>query len=236
MKKTKVVVLLDRSGSMEERKADHVGGLRSFVSDQKSEPGDVSMTLIQFDSHDPCEIKLDDTPIQDVDTSKIELVPRGGTPLLDAIMRATAHVEQKVASEDNVMFMIITDGEENSSREANKTIVKNRLTALEAKGWVVMYLGANVDAFHEAGQIGISMRGTAGYSNNAAAIGAMYDDIKGKAWKARTSAVRGQSLSASDFEYSDQDREQLMTGKIVSSNAAVGKAEFQQAANTEEKK
>src|SRR5687767_5131529 len=114
---TEIVVLLDRSGSMQHGKDDHEGGLMSFVEDQQQLEGDVRFTLIQFDNVEPCEIVYDGVPIGDVD--QIKLIPRGGTPLLDAVGLTIAHIAERLADAkpDQVVVMIITDGQENSSRE-----------------------------------------------------------------------------------------------------------------------
>ena len=82
---TEIVVLLDRSGSMQHGKDDHEGGLMSFVEDQQQLEGDVRFTLIQFDNVEPCEIVYDGVSIAEVD--QVKLIPRGGTPLLDAVGR-----------------------------------------------------------------------------------------------------------------------------------------------------
>jgi len=207
-----VVVLLDRSGSMQALKSDHEGGLRSFVEDQKRVTGDVRFTLIQFDDTDPCEVVYDDVPIDTV--GEISLIPRGGTPLLDAIFKAMAHVKQKIGDDSNVLFMIITDGEENQSREAKKSDVQARLKECESKGWVVLYLGANVDAFHEAHGFGGSVLRAASYGNNAVAVAAVYDDMKGKVWNARAEANTTGKLCSANYEYSDADRAKLMSGDV----------------------
>src|SRR4051812_7762354 len=75
-----VAIVLDRSGSMQEAKADHEGGLRSFVEDQQTATNDeVRLTFIQFDGPSPCEIVLDRVPIASVDRATLALVPRGST-------------------------------------------------------------------------------------------------------------------------------------------------------------
>ena len=92
-----ILLILDRSGSMQERKADHEGGVRSFVEDQRQLEGDVRFTLVQFDTNDPCEIVYDRVPITAV--GPIHLIPRGGTPLLDAVGKAVAHLRLRQTTE-----------------------------------------------------------------------------------------------------------------------------------------
>lgn len=210
--KTEIVVILDRSGSMQTAKADHEGGLRSFVEDQKSLAGDVRFTLIQFDSTDPCEVVYDGTPIADV--GGIDLVPRGGTPLLDAIGKAAAHVEKRVAERkpDQIIVMVITDGEENQSREWTRDRIKQRVTELEASGWKFLFLGANIDSFAEAAAIGVSHGTSMDFANNTVGAKALYRGLSANVRSARVAAQNGASKTAvyACCNFSDEQRAAAM--------------------------
>lgn len=223
------VILLDRSGSMQDAKDDHIGGLKSFIEDQKKLEGDVRITLIQFDTQAPCEVLYSRTPIEQVE--EVDLVPRGGTPLLDAIGLGIAHYRQSLGEDkpDQVIVMIITDGQENSSREFTRERVRSLIAEQEAKGWTFLYLGANVDAFAEAGQIGVRTDYAANYSVSEVKTSggiALYGNLASNATRARTNlqhklqanAGAGRSLSAEDlaevqanFGFSAQQRKE-MTG------------------------
>ncbi len=157
-----ILVILDRSGSMISSKSDHEGGLKSFVEDQKKLDGDVRFTLVQFDDIDPCEIVYDRAPIADV--KDIVLTPRGMTPLYDAIGRATAHLITQAPT--TVVCLIITDGQENSSREWDKNRVAKQITELEPKGWSMLFLGANMAAMGEVQKVGIRMSAAMQYDEN----------------------------------------------------------------------
>lgn len=224
MKRTDIVVLLDRSGSMQAQKSDHEGGLRSFVDDQKSLAGDVRFTLIQFDSENPCEVMYDATPIADV--RDITLIPRGGTPLMDAMLKAMAHVEKTAPSESNVMFMVITDGCENGSREASKASVQSRTKELESKGWVFLYLGANVDAFAESQGVGIARVCATNFANNAAGINAAYASANKRAWLNRTSSASGQAMGLVQNSYTGEERSSLAKGAYDMAEVDAAKAQY----------
>src|SRR5690606_2384930 len=115
MDKTDIVILLDRSGSMQSAASDHEGGIRSFIRDQKEIPGDVRLTFIRFDSHDPFEIVFDRSPISEISEDQITLNPRGGTPLLDAMGSMIEHLEKTLPGDlDQTVIFCVTDGEENS--------------------------------------------------------------------------------------------------------------------------
>ena len=188
-----ILVILDRSGSMEEARADHEGGLRSFVRDQADLDGDVRFTLAQFDSHDPCEIVFDRAPIRDVRETEIRLIPRGATPLLDAIGRATTHLMAAQAKDPSevTIAMIITDGEENASTEWMLSAVKMRIAELERAGWRFLFLVANIDAFAEAGQLGIATLTVLPYQNSRVAVKAAYGATSANVLQARSMANAG---------------------------------------------
>lgn len=232
MKRTDVVVLLDRSGSMQARKDDHEGGLKSFIEDQKSLDGDVRLTLIQFDTTDPCEVIHDATPIADVDG--VRLIPRGGTPLLDAMLLAAAHAEKNIPADSNVIFMVITDGEENSSREASRDAVKDCVKSLEAKGWVFLFLGAGIDAFAEAAKAGVAMDFASPVVNTKDGVQAMYANVTNKVWASRTSSAKGQSLRSAELQYAADERSNLTSGNAGAEEIKTSglKADYQAAVSS----
>lgn len=209
--RSEIVVVLDRSGSMQEARKDHEGGLNSFVADQRGLAGEVTFTLIQFDTQNPCEVVYDGVPIADV--GPCELVPRGGTPLLDAVGRAVAHVAKRIDARspkpDQVLVMIITDGEENESREWTKAKVAALVKEREAThGWKFLFLGANVDAFAEAGSLGVAAWSTSSFVNNRRGVAAMYHATTANTLSARQavqSGLTGQAVNAS-YNYSDTQR------------------------------
>jgi Mg-chelatase subunit ChlD len=208
-----ILVILDRSGSMQSARADHEGGLRSFVEEQKQLDGDVRFTLVQFDDHDPCEIVFDRAPIRAV--RNISLIPRGSTPLLDAVGLAVSHLRAKVPSDANVVVMVITDGQENASHEWTKSRVRQLVTELEAKNWSFLFLGANVDAFAEGGGLGIPMAGTMGYAQaSPGATVSIYNSTTQNITRARrqmvATAQRLGAVKGSTLSYTTDQRDAAM--------------------------
>ena len=136
--------LLDRSGSMDSCRQDTIDGFNSFVESQKQFGG--TMTLCLFD--DQFETVYEKTPIEEVPVLTEEtFVPRGGTALLDAMGQVL-----KMNLSDDAMVIILTDGEENSSRTYTSAHVKD---LVDTKKWKFVYLGANQDAVLAARDIGI---------------------------------------------------------------------------------
>jgi len=207
-----ILILLDRSGSMMAQRPDHEGGLRSFVSDQQQMAGDVRLTFVQFDSENPSDVVVDRTPIRDVRPDDLRLIPRGGTPLLDAVGRTFSTFKARLSHQ--VVALVITDGGENDSREWTKTQVQALLKECEAAGWKILYLGANVDEFAEAAALGVDRLTASGYAANAAGIHAMYAANSRNLTETRTRSTAGGSwvASSSSMDYSDQDRKDMQGG------------------------
>jgi uncharacterized protein YegL len=159
---TELVFILDKSGSMSGLEADTIGGFNSMLSKQQATNGDCLVTTVLFDNnyellHDRIDLKAV-SPMTDK-----EYQVGGCTALIDAIGRTIHKIgnAQKNTANDyraeKVMFVIITDGEENSSREYTTEKVKAQIERQKNKyGWEFIFLGANIDAVETAERFGIS--------------------------------------------------------------------------------
>jgi uncharacterized protein YegL len=159
---TELVFILDKSGSMSGLEKDTIGGFNSMLTKQQVESGECHITTVLFDNnyellHDRIDIKAV-SPITDQ-----EYFVGGSTALLDAIGKTINKIgnAQKHTADDycaeKVMFVIITDGEENSSREYSAEKVKAQIERQKTKyGWEFIFLGANIDAVETAGRFGIA--------------------------------------------------------------------------------
>lgn len=78
---TKLVFLLDRSGSMQSIKSDVIGGFDAFLTEQRAGQDHCSVTLAQFD--DEYEVVYRSIALEQV--PPLELSPRGRTALLDSM-------------------------------------------------------------------------------------------------------------------------------------------------------
>lgn len=135
---------------------DTIGGFNAFLNDQKAHGG--SLTLIQFD-HEYSET-YSSVKIEDVEPLTRETyVPRGSTALLDAIGQAIK------SATGTPSVVILTDGHENASTKFTKAHIRDLIEQKTKDGWTFAYLGANQDAFAEAGSIGISARCTMNYDS-----------------------------------------------------------------------
>lgn len=158
-KDVELVFILDRSGSMGGLESDTIGGYNSMLSKQKKEKtGKVSVTTVLFD--DQYELLYNQVPIEKVSPmTEEEYYVRGSTALLDAIGKTVMQVkanQDKKEIKDKVLFVIITDGMENASREYRTEQVKKLIEERKEKdNWEFLFLGANIDAIGTAQNIGI---------------------------------------------------------------------------------
>lgn len=159
---TELVFILDRSGSMSGLEKDTIGGYNSMLEKQKAIEGECHITTVLF--HNDYELLHDRIDIRAVSPiTDREYQVGGSTALLDAIGRTINKIgnAQNHTSDDyraeNVMFVIITDGEENSSREYSSEKVKKQIQRQKSQyGWEFIFLGANIDAVETAERFGIS--------------------------------------------------------------------------------
>ena len=158
---TEIVFILDRSGSMGGLEADTIGGYNSLIEKQKKEEGEAYISTVLFD--DTCEVLHDRVLINQIKTmTDKEYYVRGCTALLDALGGAIHHignVHKYARDEDRpekTLFIITTDGQENSSRRYTYEKVKHMVERQKEKfGWEFLFLGANIDAIAEANRFGI---------------------------------------------------------------------------------
>lgn len=166
---TELVFILDRSGSMSGLESDTIGGFNSVMTKQKSEEGEANITTVLFDDH--YELLHDRYNLRKIDTiTEKEYFVRGSTALLDAVGKTIHKIgnAQKYADDferaEKVMFVIITDGMENSSREYSYNKIKKLIQRQKEKyGWEFIFLGANIDAVETAGRFGIAEDRAANY-------------------------------------------------------------------------
>lgn len=159
---THITVLLDRSGSMESVRTDTVGGFNAFVAQQQVAPGQVTLTLVQFDSQDPYEVLRSAVPVRDVTPLTVEqYVPRASTPLYDAIGRGIIDLDALMAKTPqawrptNLLLVIVTDGQENSSREFSRRDIRRLLESRKKQGWDVVYLSSDLGSLNDARSLGV---------------------------------------------------------------------------------
>lgn len=180
---TELVFILDRSGSMGGLESDTIGGYNAMLEKQRKEPGEAIVTTVLFDDryellHDRINLK-GVSPITDK-----EYYVQGTTALLDAIgktINKIVNIQRHTAEEEkaeHVMFVIVTDGMENASREYSCEKVRRMIEHEKSKyGWEFIFLGANIDAAETAERFGINEDRAANYHADSTGTRLNYDVI-----------------------------------------------------------
>ncbi|HPU63036.1 MAG TPA: VWA domain-containing protein [Mobilitalea sp.] len=156
---TEIVFLLDRSGSMTGLEADTIGGFNSFIQRQCS-LGKTNLTTILFDNK--YEILHNGVDASTVTLTEKDYFTRSSTALLDAIGRAILDVNFRLSQLDKdnypgkVIFVITTDGLENSSTEFTYDRIRQLIARQkELYNWEFIFMGANMDVIKESQKLGI---------------------------------------------------------------------------------
>ncbi|CAG2181503.1 unnamed protein product, partial [Oppiella nova] len=144
--KTKIIILLDESLSMRKKRNEVIGGFNAFLREQKRLKCDTShLYLIKFNTN--VNIVYSGINVTDVPELKPSLYsPCGRTALFDAISEGI-HIAEEDADDienEKVICVIITDGEENCSKDTTKEQIRRFIAQYEAKGnWAFVYIGKN---------------------------------------------------------------------------------------------
>jgi Mg-chelatase subunit ChlD len=205
---TLLVLVVDRSGSMESIRSDMEGGIKALLREQAKEPGTCLVTLAQFDTE--YEVLFRAIPVAEV--THYDLVPRDGTALLDAIGRTIGEVRESIEKmevdrrPEHVIFAVVTDGEENSSREWSRdevmAVVKDRSDA----GWHFTFLGANQDAIQEGEGIGVGAASAMTYAGSQAGARGAMSSLSASIGRVRSGAAR-------TLAYTEEERRRSGSGR-----------------------
>ena len=180
---TEIVFILDRSGSMAGLESDTIGGFNALIGKQKRQGSAARISLILFD--DQTDIVLDRVPIMQVGAlSEDEYYVRGCTALLDAVGKSVTHISRlhqsmkKENRPEKTLFIITTDGMENSSQEYSLSQVKNLIEKQKERyHWEFLFLGANIDAVKTADSMGIRANRSANFHADESGLKAKYKAI-----------------------------------------------------------
>ena len=209
---TDITVVLDRSGSMASVRDDAIGGFNSFLEEQKAVPGSARMTLVQFD--DQYEVIYECRDVQDAPPLSAQtFVPRGSTALLDAIGRTMTATGVRLAAlpeegrPEKVLLVVMTDGQENASREFSGSRIFDMITHQREKyAWEIVFIGANQDAVVTGASYGLPAASALNY--DATPAGTRHAlSVLSKA----TSKLRGRKSmeSAAEDFFSAEDKKPL---------------------------
>ena len=203
---THIAVILDRTGSMESIRDDTIGGFNSFLNEQKQQPSKATLTLVQFDSQDPYEVIHQVKTINEVsELTRETYVPRATTPLLDAMGRGINDLEKCLADMKEgdrpvkVVFVVITDGQENASREFQRDQILKMINEKEKQsGWQFVFLSADLDAINDALNQGFQAAGAMSFDKTGPGARNAWASVSQNISDYRSSRSQGVSFSDED--------------------------------------
>jgi len=145
---THLALVVDRSGSMADIADDAQGGINTLIKEQFAEDGKLTVTLSDFDDHFSDVVRMSGKPFE------YKLSPRGSTALLDAVGKEIARTGAELDAlpdalrPEKVLFVVVTDGQENASQEfsleAVKASIKHRR---DQNNWTFQFICADENAW-----------------------------------------------------------------------------------------
>jgi len=197
---THVTFVLDSSGSMQSIEADTRGGFNSFLSDQRAEEGEATVTLVDFDTN--VDVTYQGRPIDEApELTEAAYTPSGQTALHDAIVtgieQADSRFDDMEAVPENVIVVVLTDGKENASETPTAT-VRKMVEARQEDGWEFLFIGANQDAALAGEKIGVDKDRTLSMDASSEGTEAAYESASERVSQAREEGTTG--------GFTDEDR------------------------------
>lgn len=208
-------VVLDESSSMGGVTQQTIDSFNSWLKEQQMAEGECFLTLSKFNGHSVNYIYIN-KDIKSVEPlSRQTYSPSGSTNLLDAIgdniYKINSHLaSKKKAQRPGVIVVILTDGEENTSNRFTKSSIKGLVESAEGKDWTFLFMGANIDAFHEGSSMGFSANNTVQYNtSNMSGSMAALSSITTRTRSAYAKGFVGDELRAS-ATYTSVERDQSL--------------------------
>lgn len=194
---THIIAVLDRSGSMQSVAKDAIGGYNNFLAEQRKGKDKATISGYLFDDKFEKLYNGEVLNIKDVpDLTDKEFIPRNSTALLDAIGKAVVEYKATGNKADKVLMIIVTDGEENASREFSRKDIADLISSHKKMGWQFLFLCSTEDALTTSQSLNISANNTFQFVNNSLGNQELYSKISFAA-----SSYRG--MATQDAFYAD---------------------------------
>jgi uncharacterized protein YegL len=201
---TLVVFVLDKSGSMSSVEAATRSGFNEYIGTlKKDKQSKYAFSLTLFDTEVTkryTNVRL--AEVEDLDSKNYR--PDGMTALYDAVMQTVNETAKSVTDDQKILCVIMTDGEENSSKEYTDKDLKQRIKELEGKNWSFVFLGANQDSWAVGQKFGLARGNVVNFVASDAGVAKSFATV------ARSTSMYACSadLNTQSF-FSEKDREDL---------------------------
>lgn len=204
--------ILDKSGSMSSMRQQAITGFNRYIASQRALPGVTRLTFVQFD--DKREVVYESRNVKDVpELDLATYIPDGYTALNDAVGFVLSEHLATCSPDETNIIAILTDGAENASKEYNQEQIKQLLAAAEAKGWEVLFLGANMTKEAVVSSYGINASNVSAFAATQKGVDDAFSTLS-----ASTTSYRGMK-SAGNLE-GKVDVEAVYTSTANSGNGS----------------
>lgn len=177
-----LVFVLDESGSMWALTDDTINNYNKLLEERRKEGNCIVSTIVFNKYRKVVHDRISIDKVKNITTE--DYIAGGTTALYDAVGSAIDEIGRALSNTpeeerpEKVMFVIITDGEENASVEYSQNDVLERITHQKEKyNWDFSFIGANIDAEKAAKDIGISSMDAFAYSNNSIGMQSVYQSL-----------------------------------------------------------
>jgi hypothetical protein len=220
---THLIFVVDRSSSMSSIASEMVIGYNNFIKAQKETAGECAVSFYQFD--DQYDVVFERSALSEVkDLDNKTYVPRGSTALFDAMGRTINNYGKYLSDlpederPERILFVTITDGQNNASREFTLDQVANMVKhQTEVYKWDFVFLGSNIDSWAAGESFNIKASSTLQFANNAGSVKSAFDSLAKSTVMYRSCAVKADySFEAADYAAQDD----FLDGSLKSKNKA----------------
>lgn len=218
---THIIFVVDRSGSMASIASDMIGGYNDFIKKQKKEKGACYVSFYQFDDiYEQVFVRTVLKNVKELDSNTYS--PRNSTALYDAIGKTISDYSTYLASltekqrPERILFVTITDGLNNASREYNLQKVRDLIQDKTTKAkWDFVFLGSNIDAWDAGQSMGVSSSSTLQFANVKGSVKKAFSSLNKNTCMYRSSAMKSNySFDAKDYK----DQDEFLDGNLKSKN------------------
>ena len=171
MQKTHVVMLLDESSSMSPHRQAVVDTFNQYTKELKEGTQRCWLSLFKFAggylvAGSQLTKVFENRKLKECyPLTTPQYNPNGWTPLYDAIGELIKRTKKRLPKDAKVLFVIHTDGQENSSKKFNMEKIRYLVDRMEKKrGWTFVYLGEGAEAWNAGYDFGID--NVANFSSN----------------------------------------------------------------------
>lgn len=200
---TLVAFVLDKSGSMQTVAKETRSGFNEYVQSLEKDDGMYRFSLTTFDTSVD-RVHTNIRPSEVIELDEVNYRPDGMTALYDAAMKTIRSVEDKLTPGQKALVVIMTDGQENSSREYTSRQFADKVKALQDRGnWTFVFMGSNQDAWNTAQAFGFNAGNVATYAASGTGASAAFHTMSANT---RSFAASASANTAQFFSEEDKDK------------------------------